>query len=116
MHRTLQVDSLQASIIQAISGVSENIRDSRTAKSIEIFITVTDGTTPDFDFTLETAIEELGQAGNFSVQKTFNITAAIGTFTIVISRDDFALGRQARVSWTRNAGDLTFDIKMGRTE
>ena len=115
MHiRQVTTDEIQASSSQSASGRSTKAVNLGASKSAEIWILVTAGTTPNFDFDLDTSIDGVndGSSTEWASQGTISVTSASGAaFIIAISRTDDALGNRLRVRWTRNAGSLTFSIK-----
>lgn len=106
--------SIDFNEVEASAAVSANgesaVFNVEHAEAVEAYIIQTAGTTPDFDFRIETSPD----GTNFAVVKTVaNVTSDTGVTALSIARGTEAIGRFAKVTWIRNAGSSTFSVLAG---
>lgn len=111
--KTISVEILQLATTETTAGTSANSASSETALYLEAWINIT-AANDTLVLILETSIDGV----NFAPQVTITGITTTGVETMAIGRDDFALGKFARVRWTVSGASpsFDFDIKLGRRE
>ena len=114
---TLSVESLQDATTETADGDGAEVRSSRTATSLEMWVNVTavSGVSASAEFVLESSLDGIIFT---EIGRTAAITA-VGQAAFAVSRVDDALGVVVRARWeiaVTTTPSFDFDIKLGRRE
>lgn len=104
---------VEASSSKSANGTADKNLNAGAAKAVEVFVHVTAGSTPDFDYYLQASPDETNWV---TVLTDAGVTITSGTRALVLERGTEAIGKFVRFGWTRNSGSATFSAVGGVKE
>ena len=111
---TLKPDKMKPLELAVVASANSPVVSVKTARTVEVWIELTNGAAGDFDFQLQAAIATAGPFVNVGTPVLNRVTD--GIFAIVVNRADHALGTDLRLAYTANAGQFDIEAQIVRLE